>query len=119
MQQDIYKVYHNGFGIAFKWKDPITNQVQEKIQIIFRDMGFYFTHNEVKDFFNCVNAAKWNLPCNQCDLDCDSRNILLKTPCKQIDVALNRSELHAVEDLIKGTLFQLELDDYVEDLCKN
>ncbi|KJD36682.1 hypothetical protein PW52_03300 [Tamlana sedimentorum] len=119
MQQDIYKLYNNSFGIAFKWKDPITDQVQNKVQIIFRDMGFYFSHQEIIEFYNCVSAAKWNLPCNQCDLNCDTRNILLKTPCKQIDVAINNKELALVDDLIKGTLFQLELDDYVGDLCKN
>lgn len=119
MEQDIYKIYHNNFGISFKWINPQTEKVKGKVQLIFRDMGFYLTHSEIKQFYNCVCAAKNTEPCSCCQSNIDSKNIMLKTPSNKIDIAVNEKELSQVEDLIKGTLFQLDLEYYLETLCKN
>ncbi|MGR7812705.1 hypothetical protein [Lacinutrix undariae] len=119
MTNDIHKIYHNKFGIAFKWLQPVSKQKRNKVQIVFRDMGFYLTHKEVQQFYNCICDSQESEPCSCCKTDCDTRNILIKTPSSKIDIALNAEELILVEDLIKGTLFQLDLDDYLMNVCKN
>ncbi|ULC59635.1 hypothetical protein MBM09_01355 [Flaviramulus sp. BrNp1-15] len=119
MENDIYKIYHNNIGIAFKWKYTSLKQAHNKIQIVFRNMGFYLTIKEIKQFYKKVNDAKDPLHCSCCNNDPESRNILLKTPSEKVDIAVNQKELFEVEDLIKGTLFQLDLDNYLNNICKN
>ncbi|GAA3776332.1 hypothetical protein GCM10022271_05590 [Corallibacter vietnamensis] len=118
MENDIYKIYHNSFGISFQWMHSESKKRHKKIQIVFRNMGFYLSKNEIKEFYNCIYHAKQSQPCSCCK-DCDSRNILVRTPSDKVDIALNTEELTQVEDLIKGTLFQLDLDNYLHSLCKN
>jgi hypothetical protein len=44
---------------------------------------------------------------------------LLKTPLKEIDLAVSKSELMQIKDLIEGTLFTMELMEYIDNICKN
>jgi hypothetical protein len=39
--------------------------------------------------------------------------ILPKNPCSQIDLAVSMEELNSVKDLVEGTLFKINLDDYL------
>ncbi len=115
MEKNIYKIYHNDFGIAFQWKSDITKQ--DKIQLVFRNMGFYLSTKEIKQFRQNVYDAKSAKGCSCCERDCDTKSILLKTPSTKVDLAVNNKELIEVEDLITGTLFQLDLDNYLNNLC--
>ncbi|WP_426095148.1 hypothetical protein [Flavobacterium sp. DSR2-3-3] len=45
--------------------------------------------------------------------------ILLKTPCSQIDLAVSMEELNAVKDLVEGTLFKINLDEYLHGAGMN
>lgn len=117
MQNEIHKIYHNNFGIAFKWKYEKTST--ERVQIVFRDMGFYLTPKEIKQFHLNIFEAKETQPCQGCKQDINSRFILLKTLSKKVDLALNKKELNQVEDLIRGTLFNLGLDNVLNNLSIN
>lgn len=115
MEKDIYKIYHNDFGIAFQWKSNVTKQ--EKIQLVFRNMGFYLTFKEIRQFHKNIFDAQNSKGCSCCERECETKSILLKTPSNKVDLAVNEKELMEVEDLIKGTLFQLDLDNYLNNLC--
>lgn len=116
MDKNIQPIYYNNFGIAFKWHESIVKD-KSTVQMVFRDMGFYLTHNEISMFYNNVHLAKKCLSCEFCKNAGDKRNILLRTPCKKIDIVVDKKELESIEDLIEGTLFQLKLDNYIEQLC--
>ncbi|QDO93263.1 hypothetical protein FNB79_04490 [Formosa sediminum] len=120
MDQDINKIYHNDFGVSFIWKQETPKKKQSpKIQIIFRDMGFYLTYREIIQFQKQIQYVKFSNPCAQCKYKERNRFMLLKTPCSQVDLAINALELRDIDDLIAGTLFHIELDDYVNEICKN
>ncbi|SFZ90327.1 hypothetical protein SAMN05428642_101870 [Flaviramulus basaltis] len=119
MENDIYKIYHNSIGIAFQWKYTTSKQSRNKIQIVFRNMGFFLTLKEIKQFYKNVFEAKETKQCTCCNNDTETRSILVKTPSEKVDIAVNKKELMEVEDLIRGTLFQLNLDDYLNSICKN
>lgn len=118
MDNDIYVLHRNGFGIAFMWKKP-SRILDEKIQIIFRDMGFYLTCDEVRCFYKYIEETRLKLVrcANGCALNC--RFLLLRTPSRKIDIAINPKELEDIDDLIKGILFRIELEKYIEDVAKN
>jgi hypothetical protein len=40
--REIEQIYHNNFGIAFYWKDHNTT-ISDKVQLVFKETGFYFT----------------------------------------------------------------------------
>lgn len=117
MNQDIQAIYYNTFGIAFKWNATVAKQAKT-IQLVFRDMGFYLDYEDIKAFYDNVHLAKKCLSCELCKKDGNKRNILLRTPCERVDIVVDKKELKAIEDLIEGTLFQLKLDSYIEQICK-
>ena len=118
--EEIYPIFKNTYGMSFQWKKDIVKNKFDRVQVIFRDTGFYLNMKEIHSFSNCVAEAKRRGGCTCCDQDCmTARNILLKTPCEHVDLAVNQSELELIDDLIKGTLFQIELDQMLNKICSN
>lgn len=119
MNKDIYPIYHNKFGIAFQWKHDFEKKKRNRIQMVFRDLGFYLTVDEIDDFRKAIEVAKVCKDCKCCKSATNERFILVKTPSDKVDMAVSENELKQMEDLFDGTLFQLRLDSYLEQLCKN
>ncbi|MGJ8735677.1 hypothetical protein [Zobellia laminariae] len=114
---DINPIYHNPFGVAFQWKRNTLKDVR-KIQIVFRDTGLLLTRNELEKFQkNIESTMNSNTPCADCNQHDTCRSLLLDTPAPQITLAMNLTELNAVQDLVEGTLFQLNLDTYLNKMC--
>ncbi len=115
----IKQLYYNDLGTSFYWKKE-NKVLMDRVQLIFRETGFYFTLQELFLFKNCIAES---LVQNQCCEDCELKNqchkFLLKTPCSQIDLAVSMAELNAVKDLVEGTLFTINLDDYLFGLGMN
>lgn len=117
--QDIYKIYNNEIGIAFQWERDILSGNTDSYQLAFRNTGFYLDKKELQHFSNCIAEAKANRSCNGCQRNKYCKNILLRTPSEKIDLAIDREELSQIEDLVSGTLFQIELQEYLDKLCRN
>lgn len=115
---DIHKIYHNDIGIAFQWKIDIERN-NPKFQVIFRDTGFYLTIQEIENFSKFAQQAVARGGCSACKAKQKCRSILLKTPAKTVDLAVSEKELEAICDLIEGTLFQIKLNQYLNDVCSN
>ena len=47
--REIEQLYHNNFGIAFYWKKD-NEIITDKIQLVFKETGFYFTVQELNYF---------------------------------------------------------------------
>jgi len=108
--EEIDKIYSNSFGISFRWKNALVKNV-EKTQIIFRDTGVFLSTSEIKNFSCLITAAiKRSLACGKCSYSDSCKSILLETPFNHINFAVNYNELINIDDLIKGTLFNLELN---------
>ncbi len=115
---EIEQIYRNQFGIAFYWKKGDARK-QHKIQLVFRDTGFYLTRDELTLFLNCSREAASRGCCADCKNPSQCRSILLRTPSQNIDLAVSLPELEAINDLIEGTLFNLDLQSYLRDVCRN
>ncbi|MGH1385038.1 hypothetical protein [Kordia sp.] len=116
---DIRRIYHNDIGIAFQWKQDIAKNKHNKFQIIFRDTGFYLTLPQIENFAKLIQQAVSRGCCSACKATNNCRSILLKTPATIIDLAVSEKELVSISDLIEGTLFQIKLDRYLNDVCSN
>lgn len=111
--KDIAQVYHNEFGISFYWKKE-EEVISEKIQIVFKETGFYLTIAQMREFCQLINTSKiQNTCCEDCSLKYECHKFLLKTPCTEIDLAVSMSELYLIEDLVKGTLFSIQIDAFI------
>ncbi len=113
--ENIYKIYDNNIGISFRWKEVKTNLTQ----IIFRDTGFHLTTEEIELFIDKICDAKMQKPCKSCEIANGCRSVLLQTPFNKVSMAVSYVELGQIEDLLRGTLFQLRMNNYLSDLCKN
>lgn len=111
----ILRIYSNDIGISFKWLDTRNNLTQ----IVFRDTGFHLSENEIESFVQKTRDAKQQLNCENCKFSKNCKSILLQTPSNKVSMAVSKLELKQIEDLLKGTLFQLRLNDYLGEICKN
>lgn len=111
----INKIYDNSIEISFRWKDIKTNLTQ----IIFRDTGFHLSEEEIEVFVDKIADAKVQKHCKGCDNSKECRSVLLQTPSSKVSMAVSYEELSKIEDLMRGTLFQIRMNNYLNDLCKN
>lgn len=117
--RDIDAIYYNDFGIAFHWKKE-TKNYRSKIQVVFRNTGFLLTHKELIRFAQHVqNTMNSNAVCSCCAKKKSCRAMLLETPVPQVSLAVSVNELTAINDLIEGTIFQLNIDNFLSDICNN
>lgn len=116
--EQIEQIYYNDFGVAFYWKRG-GQALLEKIQLVFKETGFYFTQDELQIFICLINLSYNRLQCEGCNLKNNCGRFLLKTPCENVDLAVSMKELSEIKDLVDGTLFQIRLDNYLKDLCRN
>lgn len=108
---DINTLYYNDFGIAFQWKRCAAKDFK-KIQLVFRNTGFFLTNSELIQFQKQVEKSlNSQRRCADCQHNESCRSLLLQTPANQISLAVSFIELKNVEDLIKGTIVQLELEN--------
>jgi hypothetical protein len=113
VMEEIEQLYHNDFGIAFYWKKE-NKTILDKIQLVFKETGFYFTVSELTTFGTLIDESLiTNNCCDACALKNNCAKFLLKTPCTQIDLAVSVSELKSIKDLVEGTLFKINLDEYL------
>ncbi len=115
---DIHLIYKNSFGVSFLWKQNMnstTNQNSNRVQVVFKETGLYLTHKELKHLKKCVEAANLrSKQCKNCPIN-DECKQLLETPFIQVSFALNNNELTNMDDLISGTLVQLEIDQILSN----
>lgn len=116
--QEIDFIYKNDFGLSFYWvkSDKV---LKDSIQIVFRDMGFYLSLEEVITFSKLINQAKRRPRCASCSTPNCCRSILLRTPFSKVDLALDPGELDQMDDLINGVLFHTSLREYLDGLSLN
>ncbi len=116
--EDVALIYHNKLGISFRWKNNLPNADPARVQMVFKDMGFYLLPEEIKYFSSNIRAAKY-YNCGNCNREKSCRNILLRSPLEKMDFAVSAIELEQISDLIEGTLFKLNLEDYLDGFGKN
>lgn len=115
MNKEAYKIYNNSIGVSFQW-----NHIESDLtQIVFKDMGFNLSEKEIETFINRVKDARNQKKCGTCVAGDSCKSILLQTPFSKVSIAISKIELGQIEDLLKGTLFQLRLNSYLWDVCKN
>jgi len=107
----VFKIYDNTIGISFKWQKNTS-----LTQIIFRDTGFHLSIEEIELFLDQVQLSKINKSCLECKMGANCRSMLLRTPSSKVSLAVSSNELKDIEDLLKGTLFQLELNEYLQKI---
>lgn len=117
--RQISQVYRNDFGMAFFWKKE-EKVLSEKVQLVFKETGFYFTVAELKTFVNLIeDSASQNQCCENCEAKYGCARFLLRTPCDQIDLAVSMKELNSIKDLVEGTLFKIKLGQYLQGVGRN
>jgi len=116
--KEVEQIYYNEFGVAFHWKK--NNEVlTEKVQMVFKETGFYLSYEEIKAFAQIIDNTCEEMECEGCCHRAKCHKFLLKTPLQQVDLAVSRSELFQIKDLVEGTLFNMDLYDYITDVCRN
>lgn len=108
---DINTIYYNEFGIAFQWKRGFAKDFK-RVQMVFRNTGLFLSPVELIQFSENINESL-NRPhlCKDCKNNESCKSLLLETPIPQISFSMSYIELNNMQDLVRGTLFQLGLDN--------
>lgn len=107
----IDKIFSNKIGISFYWKKEALNS--QKVQLVFRDIGFLLTLNELKDFSDhCAITLQYKC-CDHCNNSQHCRTLLLRTPSEKIDLAVSKNELEHIVELIHATIFKIEMHQWI------
>lgn len=115
--EDINAIYHNPFGIAFQWKRSATKDIK-KVQMVFRNTGLLLSQDELQQFLKNIKfTMATDTLCEDCANNDACRALLIDTPAPQVSLAVNQKELKGIHDLVEGTLFQLNLDNYLGNIC--
>jgi len=113
----IAPLYINDIGIVFYWKKN-GRLLAGRVQLVFRDMGFYLTKEELDMFAAQIVEASGRPTCSGCAGSCGSKKLLM-TPYPQIELAVSLRELRLLGDLVRGAKFRLELLDFLEGVGQN
>lgn len=108
----IEQIYLTDFGVAFYWRKE-DEVLRDRIQIVFKETGFYLSVAEIRKFSRMIVEASEKNNCTNCSNGNRCHKFLLKTPLRQIDLAVSVRELDKIKDLIEGTLFYAELQNYI------
>ncbi|UWY28937.1 hypothetical protein N4T20_03200 [Flavobacterium sp. TR2] len=109
---DIEQIYRNDFGISFYWKEG-NEIVSDKIQLLFKQMGFYFSVQELNEFHDLIEDCVTDHNDNTRGAKRAFDKFLLKTPYVAIDLEISPIELNSIKDLVDGSLFRLNLNEYI------
>ena len=115
--EDFKPIYSNPVGMALRWE----KQRKDKVQLVFRDMGFLMQYEELELFASYIKSSILRVKQGKCHC-CGNHNcksILLVTPFEGVDLAVSRRELFHLEDLIQGALFQTEMEHYIMNEGRN
>jgi hypothetical protein len=116
---DINAIYINSFGIAFQWPTEHKKK-KEKIQLVFRDTGLMLCKEELEQFLKNIKSTKdSNSLCSDCSQNGSCKALLVNSPVPQVSFAMNAEELIAIDYLVAGTLFRLNLEKYLKSLFRN
>lgn len=105
-------IYQNESGISFYWKTSAYNSI--KAQVVFRDMGFYFTLDQLKAFAHLTQDTLTQSTCKDCPAPRECRSLLLKTPSPDVDLAVSRDEVYAIQDLLDQTILRMETQQFMQ-----
>lgn len=107
--EDINTIYYNNFGIAFQWKRCAVKDFR-KVQLVFRNTGLFLNISELIHFSNNIETSlESSCQCNDCLKNEACKLLLLEAPNAQTSFAMSYRELNDLDDLVNGTLFQLNL----------
>jgi len=105
-------IYRNDSGISFYWKTSKYSSI--KAQVVFRDMGFYFTLDQLKAFAHLTQDTLAQYTCKDCPAPRECRSLLLKTPSPDVDLAVSRDEVYAIQDLLDQTILRMETQQFMQ-----
>lgn len=118
IMEQIHQIYFNNLGITFYWEKE-EGIIPNRIQLIFKEIGLFFTVPELKDFNYLIDEsiAKNNC-CENCNLNSNCK-YLLKTPLYPLDLSVSMNELKEIKDLVNGTLFRIQMEKYLNEEGRN
>ncbi|MFP9100183.1 hypothetical protein ACLI09_14120 [Flavobacterium sp. RHBU_24] len=114
---EVKQLYYNTFGISFYWVKE-GKPLSQRIQVVFRDTGLYLTPEQVVEFAGLIKNCGGS-KCASCSMSRYCPKFLLKTPVPEIDLAVDYNEFLQIKDLIDGTLFKIDLFNYLDRACLN
>lgn len=114
----IDKIHSNKIGIAFFDKSEIEDiDFEQDIYLLFNNTILVFNIFELEIFFQDVintmnNVSESSKGKHSKYYKC----IILETPLDQLRLVSSYNDLQLLKDLIKGTLFQIELSGILKEI---
>ncbi len=114
--EDANIIYKSDIGFSFTWKRCEAKHFS-KVNLVVKDTSLYLSHEELVKFSLLINIAlKRPIDCNNCKNKACCKSILLETPMPEVNFIKSYKEILKIQDLVKGTLFQLGLNSLLKGI---
>ncbi|WP_248723448.1 hypothetical protein [Seonamhaeicola sp. ML3] len=115
--EDINIIYKTNIGLSFYWKRGPLRQVN-KLNIVINDIALHLSYSELTEFSKNIDTAlsRKSAHCKDCPHKSNCEVTMLETPIPQITFVKSYQEIKSIQDLVKGTLFELDLNSMLKEI---
>ncbi len=115
----VNKLHANKMGVTFTDKDEEDiDYVEKKINLLFHNTILIFNNFELNLFLDEVEDLIINNTPGINKYSQYYKSIILESPIYQLRYVVSYNDLLLIEDLIKGTIFQIELSGFLKEILQ-
>ena len=103
-------IYNNTIGTTYLIRENLDARTGlEKIQLLLDDIAMILDKKELRQLLKTINSAKKGCSCKECTEKQQCKSIIFKSSYSAVHFKSNKTNLSALDDLIRRTIFELEL----------
>ncbi|CAM1368096.1 hypothetical protein [Tenacibaculum xiamenense] len=115
----VHKLHANKMGVTFLDKDEEDiDYIEKQINLLFHNTILIFNNFELNLFLDEVEDLIVNNTAGINKYSQYYKSIILETPIYQLRYVVSYNDLLLIEDLIKGTIFQIELSGFLKEILQ-
>ena len=108
-------IYNNTIGTAFLIRDDLSTFTgMEKIQLLLGDLAIIVEGKDVVTLLKIIISIKDGCTCDDCGEKHIPKQIKFDTTYFNLIFKSNETNLVAFEDLLRGTIFELEFNSILD-----
>jgi cytidine deaminase len=108
-------IYCNSLGTAYLIKDSLEASVYcQKIQLLIGDAALMIEEKEIATLLNVVQSVKKGCPCENCQNKQALKQIKCDTGSFTFVFKSDKRNIVALEDLLLGTIFELQMHSILD-----
>ncbi len=104
-------VYHNNIGATYLIKDNFNDSLySQKIQLLIGDVAILLEEKEINALVKVIDSVKNGCSCDKCMSEGKFKQIKCDTDHFKLVFKSTKTRITDLEDLLRGTIFELQIN---------